>query len=521
MEKKEIVRFSHVTKQYPGTLANDDVSLSVRRGEVFALVGENGAGKSTLMNLLYGMQPVTMGEIFIDGEKIGPQHCPEKAMEMGVSMVHQHFKLVPSFTVAQNILLGHEPKKGLSYDFQTARDAVRKLSETYGLYVNPDDVTGELSVGLQQRVEILKALRTGAKVLILDEPTAVLTPQETDELFRVIRRIVEEQGMTVILITHRLPEVMQVSDRVGVMKRGRLVQVMETAQTSEREIASLMVGRDVIFDELRQQHEMGEEKLRVEGLCALNDRMLPALRQVSLSVRAGEIVGVCGVEGNGQTELAECIMGMRPQTGGRVLLCGEDVSRKTPDEIRSRGVSFIPEDRMTTGVDGKASVAENLLVGKQRRPEFSLLGGLHLRRHRVKQYAAEQAEKFDIRMASVDDPVSSLSGGNMQKVVIAREFSFDSPVLVISQPTRGVDIGAIEFIHEHIMQKRNEGCAILLISADLDELFRLSDRLVTLYEGRITGSFRTEEITREEIGYYMTGGVKDEESAAKEELRHG
>ena len=215
MEKKEIVRFSHVTKQYPGTLANDDVSLSVRRGEVFALVGENGAGKSTLMNLLYGMQPVTMGEIFIDGEKIGPQHCPEKAMEMGVSMVHQHFKLVPSFTVAQNILLGHEPKKGLSYDFQAARETVRKLSETYGLYVNPDDVTGELSVGLQQRVEILKALRTGAKVLILDEPTAVLTPQETDELFRVIRRIVEEQGMTVILITHRLPEVMQVSDRVG------------------------------------------------------------------------------------------------------------------------------------------------------------------------------------------------------------------------------------------------------------------------------------------------------------------
>jgi len=521
MEKKEIVRFSHVTKQYPGTLANDDVSLSVRRGEVFALVGENGAGKSTLMNLLYGMQPVTMGEIFIDGEKIGPQHCPEKAMEMGVSMVHQHFKLVPSFTVAQNILLGHEPKKGLSYDFQTARDAVRKLSETYGLYVNPDDVTGELSVGLQQRVEILKALRTGAKVLILDEPTAVLTPQETDELFRVIRRIVEEQGMTVILITHRLPEVMQVSDRVGVMKRGRLVQVMETAQTSEREIASLMVGRDVIFDELRQQHEMGEEKLRVEGLCALNDRMLPALRQVSLSVRAGEIVGVCGVEGNGQTELAECIMGMRPQTGGRVLLCGEDVSRKTPGEIRRRGVSFIPEDRMTTGVDGKASVAENLLVGKQRRPEFSMLGGLHLRRRQVKKYAAEQAKKFDIRMSGVDDPVSSLSGGNMQKVVIAREFSFDSPVLVISQPTRGVDIGAIEFIHERIMQKRNEGCAILLISADLDELFRLSDRLVTLYEGRITGSFRTEEITREEIGYYMTGGVKDEESAAKEELRHG
>ena len=512
------VELRDVTKTFGKVVANDHVSLDIRKGEILSLLGENGSGKTTLMNMLAGIYFPDSGQILVDGKEVSIR-SPKDSFALHIGMIHQHFKLVDVFSAAENIVLGLKDKG--KFDRKAISQQIRDISSKYGFDLDPDKKIYDMAVSEKQTVEIIKVLYRGADILILDEPTAVLTPQETDELFRVIRRIVEEQGMTVILITHRLPEVMQVSDRVGVMKRGRLVKVMETARTSEREIASLMVGRDVIFDELRQQHELGEEKLRVEGLCALNDRMLPALRQVSLSVRAGEIVGVCGVEGNGQTELAECIMGMRPQTGGRVLLCGEDVSRKTPGEIRSRGVSFIPEDRMTTGVDGKASVAENLLVGKQRRPEFSLLGGLHLRRHRVKQYAAEQAEKFDIRMASVDDPVSSLSGGNMQKVVIAREFSFDSPVLVISQPTRGVDIGAIEFIHEHIMQKRNEGCAILLISADLDELFRLSDRLVTLYEGRITGSFRTEEITREEIGYYMTGGVKDEESAAKEELRHG
>lgn len=512
---QEILRFSHVSKQFPGTLANDDISLSIMKGEVFALVGENGAGKSTLMNLLYGLQDVTLGEITIDGEKISAQHSPEKAMEMGVSMVHQHFKLVPSFTVAQNILLGHEPKKGLSYDFTAARETVRRLSETYGLEVNPDDEVQKLSIGLQQRVEILKALRIGAKVLILDEPTAVLTPQETDELFEVIRRIVRDNGMTVILITHRLPEVMQISDRVGVMKRGKLVSVLETANTSQREIASLMVGRDVIFDELRTEHPLGEERLVVTGLQALSDRSLPALNGVNFTVHAGEIVGVCGVEGNGQTELAECIMGIRPQAGGTVVLNGEDISRLTPREIRKKGVSFIPEDRMTTGADAKSSVEENLLLGKQRRKEFSLFG-IHLRRKAVHGYAEQLKENFDIRTPSVEEKISSLSGGNIQKVVIAREFSFETPVLIISQPTRGVDIGAIEFIHERIMQKRNEGAAILLISADLDELFRLSDRLITLYEGRITGEFKTEDITREEIGYYMTGAGHAEEKEAEE-----
>ncbi len=506
---QEIIRFSHITKQYPGVTANDDISLSIERGEVFALVGENGAGKSTLMNLLYGLERPTLGEIFIGENKTSAQHSPRLAMDLGVSMVHQHFKLVPSFTVAQNILLGEEPKKksGL-YDSTAANQTVQALAQRYGLLVSPTDITGELSVGLQQRVEILKALRFGADVLILDEPTAVLTPQETEELFTVIRRMVQEQGITVILITHKLPEVMQVSDRVGVMRRGKLVGLLKTQATSEKEIASLMVGRDVIFDDLRTSHPLGEEVLRIEDLKALSDRGLWAIKGLSLSLHAGEIVGVCGVEGNGQAELAECIMGMRPQAGGQVLLNGKDISRQSPGDIRAQGVSYIPEDRLRTGLSARSSVMENLLIGKQRTSAFSFMG-IHLRRGQVKKYAQELAQRFDIRTSGVDEPVGSLSGGNMQKAVIAREFSFGTPVLIISQPTRGVDIGAIEFIHEGIIEKRNAGCAILLISADLDELFRLSDRFVTLFEGRITGRFDAGTITKEDIGYYMTGGRQE------------
>lgn len=508
-KSNEIVRFSHVTMQYPGVLANDDVSLTVDRGEVFALVGENGAGKSTLMNLLYGFQKPTLGEIFIGGQKVSAQHDPERAMRMGVSMVHQHFKLVPSFTVAQNIMLGQEPKKwGLLCDAHAESRMVQKLSEIYGLAVRPTDIVGELSVGLQQRVEILKALRHGADVLVLDEPTAVLTPQEIDELFEVIRRMARQRGMTVILITHKLPEVMRVSDRVGVMRRGKLVGLRATRETDEREIASLMVGRDVIFDDLREEHALGEEVLRVSDLKALGDRGLIAIHDIDLTLHAGEILGVCGVEGNGQTELAECIMGMRPQLGGTVTLNGKDISQLAPREIRRMGVSYIPEDRLRTGLSAKSSVAENLLLGKQRTVDFSALG-IHLRRRKVWRYAQALSKEFDIRTSGVDELVGSLSGGNMQKAVIAREFSFGTPVLIISQPTRGVDIGAMGFIHERIVEKRNAGCAILLISADLDELFRLSDRFITVFEGRVTGRFDAGSITKEDIGYYMTGGKQE------------
>jgi simple sugar transport system ATP-binding protein len=505
-ENAPIVSFAHVSMQYPGVLANDDVSLSIRQGEVFALVGENGAGKSTLMNLLYGLQKPTLGEIAVKGKPVGPRHDPQRAMRMGLGMVHQHFKLVPSFTVAQNVALGMEPtRRGVLYDLKRANAEVAALGEKFGLPVEPAAPVGELSVGLQQRVEILKALRRGADVLILDEPTAVLTPHETDELFAVLRRIVAEQGMTVILITHKLNEVMQLSDRVGVMRRGKLIGVVNTADTDERRLAAMMVGRDVIFDDIRQGEAGKTVVLAVDGLCAQSDRGLPAVRGVSLTVHAGEIVGVCGVEGNGQTELTECIMGLRPQTAGTVTLSGQDVSRLSPGGMRQMGVSWIPDDRLHTGLSAKATVTENLLVGKQRRPEFSLFG-IHYRAKNARRYAEGLAQAFDIRAGGLNVPAGSLSGGNMQKAILAREFSFASPVLVVSQPTRGVDIGAIEFIHEKILEKRNAGCAILLVSADLDELFRLSDRLLTLYEGRVTGEFAAGEIDKQRIGYYMTGG---------------
>ncbi len=342
-------------------------------------------------------------------------------------------------------------------------------------------------------------------MLILDEPTAVLTPHETDELFDVIRRIVAEKGMTVILITHKLGEVMQLSDRVGVMRRGKLLGVLNTSETDEKALAAMMGGRDVLFDELREGLPGTREVLKVTALSARDDRGLPAVRGVSLTVHEGEIVGVCGVEGNGQTELTECIMGMRPQTGGSVTLNGRSITNLDPRAIRGMGVSWIPEDCLRTGLSEQATVTENLLVGKQRLPAFSLLG-VHYRKRNARRYAEKLAAEFDIRFGGLDIPMGSLSGGNMQKSILAREFSFDSPVLVVSQPTRGVDIRAIEFIHEKILEKRNAGCAILLVSADLDELFRLSDRLVTIYEGQITGRFNAGTIDKQQIGYYMTGG---------------
>ncbi len=512
MDGSPIVRFDHVSVRYPNALANDDVSLEIRQGEAFALVGENGAGKSTLMNVLYGLVRPTLGEVIIKGRKISSHHDPMRAMAMGVGMVHQHFKLVPSFTVAQNIALGSEPLKNLVfYDQKKVSREVLAVSERFGLPVNPDDVVDELSVGLQQRVEILKALHRGADILVLDEPTAVLSPDECDELFAVLRGIVKEQGMTVILITHKLHEVMQFSDRVGVMKQGRLEGIVNTAQTSEKQLAAMMVGREVLFRELRTGEPSAREVLRLEGLQALDDRDLPAVKGIDLTVHAGEIVGVCGVEGNGQTELTECIMGMRPQSGGEVYLNGLNISRLNPREIRRMGVSYIPADRVRTGLSAEATVMENLLVGKQRRGEFCAFG-IQFRKRRANAYARELSEAFDIRAGGVDIPMKSLSGGNMQKAVIAREFSFDTPVLIINQPTRGVDIGAIEFIHEKILQKRAAGCAILLVSADLDELFRLSDRLVTLYEGRLTGQFANGSIGKQEISYYMTGGRQEVEA---------
>ena len=507
-----IVRFEHISVQFPGVLANDDVSLDIYPGEVFALVGENGAGKSTLMNVLYGLNEHTGGVLYVKGNRVKRQ-TPDQAISMGVGMVHQHFKLVGSFTVAQNVVLGCEPTRAMGlYNFAQAEETVRKLSADFGLEIDPLAKVRNLSVGLQQRVEILKTLHRGADLLILDEPTAVLTPQETDELFRVIRGIVRDKGMTVIIITHKLYEVMKISDRVGVMRGGKLMGVRNTKDVNERMLASMMVGRDMLFEELEKFGWIGRPLIQTENLEVLSDRMLPAVRGVSLEVRKGEILGVAAIEGNGQTELAEAITGMRPIQGGHVLIDGVDVCYKTPGEVRSLGLAHIPEDHLRTGLSAKSSVEDNLLAGKQRMRLFAR-GGVHLKRRAIREYARKLFKKFDIRGAGVTTAAGTLSGGNMQKVVIAREFSLDAKALIISQPTRGVDIGAIEFIHKSIVEKRNAGCAVLLISADLDEVFRLSDRIITLYEGRVTGTFQAGEIDKEGIGYYMTG-ARDKEADA-------
>ncbi|MCQ2436902.1 MAG: ABC transporter ATP-binding protein [Clostridia bacterium] len=512
MENKPIVEFSHTSLQFPDVLANDDVSLAIYPGEVFALVGENGAGKSTLMNILYGMKQPTSGEVFVKGKKVVKQ-SPAGAIAMGIGMVHQHFKLVPSFTVAQNIAMCCEPKTKLGlYDFKSAEQTVRKMSQEFGLEIDPSAKVNTLSVGLQQRVEILKTLHRGADVLILDEPTAVLTPQETDELFAVIRGIVREKGMTVIIITHKLNEVMAISDRVGVMRRGKLVGVTETEKVNERILASMMVGREMLFDELDRHETSGETAIEVENLQVLSDRMLPAVNGVSLTVRGGEILGIAAVEGNGQSELIEAIAGRRPSRGGSIRIKGKDTAGMGPGQVRSLGLSHIPEDRNATGVSGVATVEENLIIGKHRQREFAA-AGIHQKKSAIRTYAEKLFERFDIRGAGVTTQAKSLSGGNMQKVVVAREFSLGADVLLIAQPTRGVDIGAIEFIHKSILEKRNAGCAILLVSADLDELFRLSDRMVTMFEGKITGHFEAGEIEKSEIGYYMTGGVEEGEDA--------
>ena len=502
-----IVEFSHVTMDFPGIRANDDVTMSINRGEIFALVGENGAGKSTLMNILYGILTPSAGEVSIKGKKV-TAFSPKNAIARGVGMVHQHFMLVPSFTVAQNIVLSKEPRKaGLFYDEQAAEDAVRKLTEEYGLHVNPSDVIREISVGLQQRVEILKTLYRGADILILDEPTAVLTPQETDELFAVLRKVVKEKGMTVIIITHKLYEVMAISDRVGVMRQGRLIGIEETKNVNERILASMMVGREVLQDEVEKPDTAGDVKISVSDLWVPDNRGLPAVKGLDLNVKAGEILGIAAIEGNGQSELLEAITGMR-RYAGKICVNGRDIVGLTPGKIRELGLAHVPEDRLATGVSKESDIEDNLLVGKHKDPRFTRFG-FHQNRKTIREYAQSLFEKFDIRGAGIDTRVGSLSGGNMQKVVIAREFSHDAEVYIIAQPTRGVDIGAIEFIHNRILEKKAEGAAILLCSADLDEVLRLSDRVITIYEGKVTGEFDKHHLDKTEIGFYMTGAREE------------
>ena len=507
------VQFRHVSMAFPGVLANDDVSLDIRKGEVFALVGENGAGKSTLMNILYGIHTPTGGSVSIRGEEVS-RFSPRNAIDHGVGMVHQHFMLVPSFTVAQNIVMSREPRRfGLFFDQRAAERETRRLVEEYGLTVDPNAVVAETGVGLQQRVEILKTLYRGAEILILDEPTAVLTPQETDELFSVIRRIVRERGMTVILITHKLYEVMAISDRVGVMRKGKLVGVEETKNVNERMLASMMVGRPVLYDQLEKTGTPGAEEIRVEILTVQDNRGLTAVDGLSLSVRAGEILGIAAIEGNGQSELIYGITGLEKPTSGTIRLEGRDITNAPIRERSKAGMSHIPEDRHKHGLVLDYTLADNMVLQRYWQPEFQNHG--FIKKNAVLQYAERLIKQYDVRSGQGPATIArSMSGGNQQKAIIAREVDKDPQLLVAVQPTRGLDVGAIEYIHKQIVAERDKGRAVLLVSLELDEVMNLSDRILVIYEGEIVGEFDPKKTTVEELGLYMAGAKKQGEAKA-------
>jgi len=492
-----------VTKAWPGVVANDHVDFSVRPGEIHALVGENGAGKSTLMNILYGLIHADSGEILING-KTARITGPRDAIALGIGMVHQHFMLIPVFTVGENIMLGREPVAGPGfYDYGRARKEIQELTRKYGLALDPDARTGDLPVGLEQRAEIVKVLYRGAKILILDEPTGVLTPQETKELFVVLRGLVKE-GKTIIFISHKLREVLEISDRITVMRRGKVVGHLVTNDTNEQAIATLMVGRAVLLRVDKKPAKPGPVTFKVENLTALSDRGVQALRGVSFELRQGEILGIAGVEGNGQSELVEVLAGTRRATGGRVLLADNDVTAANAREEREAGVGHIPEDRRGVGLVLHFSVAENLVLGRERSPAFAWREVV-LRLRAIAQWALRLVKEFDIRTPSIETAASALSGGNQQKIIVAREMGTRPKVLLASQPTRGVDIGAIEFIHRRLVAERDEGTAILLVSAELEEVTSLSDRIAVMYEGRIV-SFESPDTPEERLGLLMTGG---------------
>jgi simple sugar transport system ATP-binding protein len=496
-------------------VANDHVSVRAYSGHVLALVGENGAGKSTLMNVLSGLLQPDEGEIRIKGEVVRFR-SPRDGIEAGIGMVHQHFMLIPPLTVAENVVLGHEPP-GPIFDRAAARKKVGDLSQAYGLKLDPDAKVRDLSVGLQQRVEILKILYWGSDILIFDEPTAVLTPQEARELFVVLRELAK-QGRTIIFITHKLKEVMAISDHITVLRSGRVVGDLDTKQTNPREIASMMIGRDLAPEVHNPPLSVGDPVLIIRGLEVDNDLGVPAVRGIDLDVRAGEIVGIAGVEGNGQSELVNALMGVQKAKAGSArvhgteLLSGATPFKTLPAHSREAGIGVVPEDRREQGLVLPYSVSDNLILGLQDRPEFSRAGVLSFRR--VQLWARELIARFDVRPRRPDIPVGNLSGGNQQKVVLAREFSENPALLITAQPTRGLDVGAAEFVHERIVEKRDAGAAILLVSAELDEILALSDRIAVIYEGQIMRIFRAGEATEDEIGLLMTGG-----SAASEEQR--
>jgi general nucleoside transport system ATP-binding protein len=503
-ELKYAVEMRNITKRFGDVVANDHVSLAVVDRSIHAIIGENGAGKSTAMNILYGFYTADEGEILVDGQPRAIKN-PSDAIRLGLGMVHQHFMLVETLTVTENIIFGAEPVAGLAIDYKRARARVREISEQYGLRINPDARISSLSVGQQQRVEILKTLYRGARILILDEPTAVLTPQEVEEMFKILRGL-REQGKTIIIITHKLAEVLALSDNITVMRDGQVVGNLPTAEATAEGLARLMVGREVLLRVEKKEAHPSDTVLAVSDLSYRNADGVTVLNNVSFQVRGGETLGVAGVEGNGQTEMIEIIAGLRHQSAGDVVLEGKSVSRLDTRARKHRGVAHIPEDRHRRGLILTFDLASNSILGLHRDPPIS--GRVLLNNNVIVERARRLVKEYDVRPPNIDLPARALSGGNQQKLIVAREFDIKPRLILVSQPTRGVDIGATEFIHRKLVELRDAGAAVLLVSAELDEVMSLSDRVIVIYEGHIVGEVDPRTVTEEEIGLMMTGGGK-------------
>ncbi len=501
-----VLELHGITKQFPGVLANDHIDLDLRRGEVHALLGENGAGKSTLMNILYGLYKPDEGQIVLNGKPVTFSSAKD-AIGQGIGMVHQHFMLIPVMTVAENIVLGTEPTEaGIVLDYGGARRRVEELAQTFGFQIDPGARVENITVGQQQRVEILKALYRRADILILDEPTAVLTPQEATELFGILKTL-KAEGMSIIFISHKLNEVLDIADRISVLRRGKMIGTIAREGATETELARMMVGRDVVLRIEKPPHTVGEALLEIEDLHVVDDREIEKVRGVSLEVKAGEIVGIAGVDGNGQTELIEAITGLRHATDGTILVGRNKVIRHAnPRTMLDAGVGHIPEDRQRRGLVLEFSIAENIALHDYRYEPDSKYGWLYPKR--LIERAGRLIKDFDIRGGGPSTSAGSLSGGNQQKVIVAREVERNPQVLVAAQPTRGLDVGAIEYVHRRLVAERDEGRAILLVSLELEEILSLSDRILVMYEGQIVGEFPP-TASEEELGLAMIGAGKE------------
>jgi ABC-type uncharacterized transport system ATPase subunit len=497
-----VLELRDITKRFPGVLANDHIDLTLEEGEIHALLGENGAGKTTLMNILYGLYQPDQGEILVRGKTIDV-HSPSDAIASGVGMVHQHFMLVPVFTVTENVMLGDEEvKTGGVLNRKQASQKIRQISEQYGLQVDPDTYIKDLPVGVQQRVEIIKLLYREADILILDEPTAVLTPQEADELFKIMRSLTE-RGKSIIFITHKLREVMDVADRITVIRRGKVIGSTRPSEADQSMLAEMMVGRAVQLEVERTPAKVGGTVLTVEDLVVLDERHQVAVDGISFDVRAGEVLGIAGVQGNGQTELVEALTGLRPPVSGKVSLVGEEITNAKPRQITELGSAHVPEDRQRDGLVLTFPIQDNLVLNTYYQPPFTK--GVIMDESKIQEQAGRLIQEFDVRTPSAMTPAGSLSGGNQQKVIVAREFSRPIRLLIASQPTRGLDVGSIEYIHARIIGKRDEGCAVLLVSSELDEIMGLSDRIAVMYRGKIIEILTAEQATKEKVGLLMAG----------------